>query len=283
MPKRNFSLPADNGIRLIDPKTGNPKTISSIPLICERIRFYRDKRRIDQRDMASRLGITGNSISNWETGRSRPDVNLLPAICEVLDITLNDLFGIESSSANISDKQKELIRKYESLSSGHQFVVDKLIDNLSGIEESEAAPDLKRLMYFSRSLAAGIGDPTEFEEDALPVYVYATPESEQADSIFRVNGDSMEPYFSDGQDVLVQRLGGCSGLSFGEIGAFIVGNETYIKKYEKDGLYSFNPRYPAMHFDNEQSVYLIGRVLGVLDPSGYAKQEDIERYKLLHK
>ena len=264
MPKRNFSLPADNGIRLIDPKTGNPKTISSIPLICERIRFYRDKRRIDQRDMASRLGITGNSISNWETGRSRPDVNLLPAICEVLDITLNDLFGIESSSANISDKQKELIRKYESLSSGHQFVVDKLIDNLSGIEESEAAPDLKRLMYFSRSLAAGIGDPTEFEEDALPVYVYATPESEQADSIFRVNG-------------------GCSGLSFGEIGAFIVGNETYIKKYEKDGLYSFNPRYPAMHFDNEQSVYLIGRVLGVLDPSGYAKHEDIERYKLLHK
>ena len=105
----------------------------------------------------------------------------------------------------------------------------------------------------------------------------------KADSIFRVNGDSMEPYFSDGQDVLVQRLGGCSGLSFGEIGAFIVGNETYIKKYEKDGLYSFNPRYPAMHFDNEQSVYLIGRVLGVLDPSGYAKQEDIERYKLLHK
>lgn len=283
MSKRNFSLTADKGIRIIDPNTGSLKTLSSIPLICERIRFYRDKRGIDQRDMAEQLGITSNSISNWETGRSRPDVNLLPAICEVLDITLNDLFGLESSDANVTDKQRELITKYEALSSGHQFIVDNLIDNLSRIEGSESIPELKKLMYFSRSLAAGIGDPTEFEEDAEPVYVYAAPEVKAADSIFKVNGDSMEPYFSDDQDVLVQRLSDGSGLSFGEIGAFIIGNETYIKKYEKDGLYSFNPNYPVMRFDNEQSVYLIGKVLGVFDPSGYAKQEDIERYRLLHK
>ena len=45
----------------------------------------------------------------------------------------------------------------------------------------------------------------------------------------------------------------------------MINNETYIKRYEKDGLHSLNPDYPVMHFDDEQSVYLIGKVLGVFD------------------
>ena len=283
MPKRNFRLPADKGIHIIDPETGLSQSASDIPLICERIRFYREKRGIEQKAMAKALGITGNSISNWETGRSRPDVNLLPSICNSLDITLYDLFDLEEPAAAFTHRQQELIRKYEALDEGHKFVVDNLMDSLAKIEDSGSCPELKILLYFSRSLAAGTGDPTEFEADAEPVYVYSTPQVMRADSIFRVNGDSMEPAFSDGQDVLVRRISGNAGLDFGETGAFIVGNETYIKVYEKDGLHSLNAAYPVMHFSDEQSVYLIGKVIGVLEPGVYAKPEDIERYKLTHK
>ena len=272
MPKRSFDLSV--------PKNG--QTDSTLPIICERIRYYREIEGIDQKTMAKKLGITGNSISNWENGRSRPDVNLLPSVCKVLNISLYDLFDLENPFTNITKKQQELINKYNILSKGHQFIVDNLLDNLLSVEKSESCPDLKLLLYFNRSLAAGIGDPTEFEDDAEPVYVYSTPEVNHADSIFKVNGDSMEPAFSDGQDVLVQRLKGSLTMSFGEIGAFIVGNETYIKKYEKDGLHSLNPNYPVMHFDEDESVFLIGRVIGAFDPSGYANQEDIERFKLLH-
>lgn len=282
MPKRNFSLPADNGIQIINPETGRSESCSSVPLVCERIRFFREKCGIEQKEMAKKLGITGNSISNWETGRSRPDINLLPAICKVLDISFYDLFNLDNPSESYDIKQKKLIAKYNSLSEGHQYAVDNLIDCLLKIEKSSSCPELKELLYFKRSLAAGIGDPTEFEEDAEAVYVYLTPEVSRSDVIFKINGDSMEPVFSDGQDVLVQRVGSKTNLDFGEIGAFIVGNETYIKKYEKDGLHSLNPAYPIMHFDDEESVYLIGRVIGIFDPSGYATQEDIERYKNLH-
>lgn len=282
MPKRNFNLPADDGIHMIDPQTGQLSSAPAMPLICERIRYYREKRGIEQKKMAQKLGITGNSISNWETGRSRPDVNLLPEICRVLEITLYDLFRMEAPAGAVSDKHRELIESYASLSKGHQRAVDELIASLARAEGYESCPDLKVLMYFNRSLAAGIGDPTEFEEDAEPVYVYSTPDIRRADSIFKVNGDSMEPVFSDGQDVLVQRINTGSGLDFGETGAFIVGNETYIKRYERDGLHSFNPDYPVMRFDGGQTVYLIGRVIGIFDPRCYANQEDIERYKLLH-
>lgn len=278
MSKRSFDLTANNGIQMIDPKTGDIRQADSLPLICERIKFYREKKRLEQKEMAKLLGITGNSISNWETGRSRPDINLLPAICSILNITLNDLFDIHQQETALTAKQRELVNKYEALSKGHQFAVDRMIETLSMIESAENIPELKILLYFSKSLAAGIGDPTEFEEEAEPVYVYSTPEVSIADSIFKVNGDSMEPEFSDGQDVLVQRIKDGSGLEPGETGAFIAGNETYIKRYEKDGLHSLNSDYPVMHFTGDESVYLIGRVLGVFDPKGYAKQEDIEKY-----
>ena len=37
-----------------------------------------------------------------------------------------------------------------------------------------------------------------------------------------------------------------------------------------------------MRFDEENSVYLIGRVLGKLNPDCIAASDDIERYRSLH-
>ena len=71
-------------------------------------------------------------------------------------------------------------------------------------------------------------------------------------------------------------------LQTGEVGAFIVGNETYIKALGADGLESLNPAYPVMHFDESASVYLIGRVIGILDPKQIAQEADVEKYRLLH-
>ena len=56
-------------------------------------------------------------------------------------------------------------------------------------------------------------------------------------------------------------------------------NETYIKQYREDGLYSLNPDYAPMLFDGESaSVYLIGRVLGIAGPELDATPEEIRLY-----
>ena len=55
-------------------------------------------------------------------------------------------------------------------------------------------------------------------------------------------------------------------LQHGETGAFIKGNEQFIKVYEEKGLRSLNPNYPFMNFsDTDETVYLIGRVIGTVD------------------
>jgi DNA-binding XRE family transcriptional regulator len=237
---------------------------------------------MEQKTLANLIGVTANSISNWENGRSRPDVNLLPGICEALNITLYDIFSLEDPTIKYTARQQMLVDNFSNLSEGHKHAVENLIDTLSRVEAAENCPDLSILTYFSRRLAAGFGDPTEFEDEGEDVYVYSSPDVRRADCIFTVNGNSMEPEFHSGQDVLVQRIPDGPDLQYGEIGAFIVGNETYIKEYQEDGLHSLNPDYKTMRFDEEECVYLIGRVLGILDKASYANEGDIARYQAVH-
>ena len=82
--------------------------------------------------------------------------------------------------------------------------------------------------------------------------------------------------------MLVKKLSDSCEMGYGDIGAFIIGNEMYIKKYEEDGLHSLNPKYPVMQFENTESVYLIGKVIGIFAPGSYAKEKEIEKYKLMH-
>lgn len=262
-------------------KTGQPAGKSALPIICERVHYYREKLGMEQKALAHEIGVTANAVSNWENGRSRPDVNLLPGLCDALGISLYDLFGLENPAVRFTKRQQRLAEQYALLRTGHQFAVDQLIGALLKAEEMESRPDIRQLTYFRKSLAAGIGDPTEFEAGGEPIYVYPSPEINKADCVFGVNGNSMEPEFHSGDLVLVKRISAGGELHYGDIGAFIVGNETYIKEYEEDGLHSLNPSYPTMHFADEQSVYLIGRVIGVLNPKSIASAEEVEKYEAI--
>ncbi len=278
MPRKRIELSTSGEGSVIDMKTGKPVVRPVLPVICERIAFYRSREGLEQKALADYVGVTANSVSNWENGRSRPDVNLLPRICEALNISLYDLFAMKDPAIKYTAQQQIMMESYGQLSQGHRHTVDNLIDALIEVELAENCPELTKLTYFERRLAAGIGDPTEFDDEGTPVFLYSSPDIDRADCIFTVNGNSMEPDFRSGQDVLVQRIPKGPDLKLGEIGAFIVGNETYIKEYQEDGLHSLNPDYPTMHFCEDASVYLIGRVLGILDKVSYAKPEDVEKY-----
>lgn len=48
-----------------------------------------------QMQLAEKLNITDRAVSKWETGRSMPDSSIMPELCKLLGITLNDLFNGE--------------------------------------------------------------------------------------------------------------------------------------------------------------------------------------------
>lgn len=212
----------------------------------------------------------------------RPDVNLLPDICEALRITFYQLYALEDPTVQYTAAEELFMADYRQLSPGHKLAVRSLTDTLLQVQTAEEQPEVQTLLFFERRLAAGIGDPSEFDDAGVPIYVYANSLTRRADFVFTVNGDSMEPDYADGCMVLVDRLSDTKELEPGDVGAFMIDNETFIKEYQPDGLYSYNPAYPTMHFSEFDHVYLIGRVVGILHKCDFARPEDVQVYAQLH-
>ena len=282
MPRRRIEQPVTETETYIDLASGRPAGKAAVPAVCGRIRRYREKAGLEQKALAGMIGVTANAVSNWENGRGRPDLNLLPALCSALGVSMNTLFGIEETGQDYSAAELDLIARCRELTPGHRTAVGQLVDTLLRVQEAENIPPLRKLLFYEKSLSAGPGDPTEFEAEGEPLWIYASRETDRADCVFTVNGDSMEPGYHSGDMVLVSRIPDAPDLRHGEVGAFICGNETYIKVFEEDGLHSLNPDYAVMRFTDTDSVYLIGRVTGILDPAQAASDADIEKYLLLH-
>lgn len=282
MPKRVFDRSTSYESHVIDMHTGKPVPAETKPMICDRIRHYREKLGMEQKALAAMVGVTANAVSNWERGRARPDVNLLPNICEALQITLYQLYDLDDPSGSYSAAEERFMDDYRQLTSGNRYAVSVLTQTLLKVQQAESSRAIRKLTLFERPLAAGVGDPNEFEDSGVPIYVYDDSLTQRADCVFIVNGDSMEPDYPDGCRVLVERISDSGELAPGDIGAFMIDNETYIKEYQPDGLHSRNPSYPVMSFSEFEHVYLIGRVIGVLNENDVVHPTDVEKYIELH-
>lgn len=66
----------------------------------------RKEKGITQSELAEKLYISDRAISKWENGICLPDAGNMPLLCEILDITINDLFSGEV--VDMKDKEKNL-------------------------------------------------------------------------------------------------------------------------------------------------------------------------------
>lgn len=62
--------------------------------IGENIRNYRKVNNLTQEAFADKLGVTYQTVSRWENGTNYPDLELLPAISQILSITVDELLGM---------------------------------------------------------------------------------------------------------------------------------------------------------------------------------------------
>ncbi len=73
-------------------------------------KFISEKRKeknITQSRLAEMLGITDRAISKWENGICLPDAATMPELCEILDISINDLFCGEVVDMKNNEKKLE--------------------------------------------------------------------------------------------------------------------------------------------------------------------------------
>ena len=65
--------------------------------IGKNIAKYRKANGLTQEELGAKIGVTNQSVSKWESEVSMPDVMLLPEIANALNITLENLYGIEKA------------------------------------------------------------------------------------------------------------------------------------------------------------------------------------------
>lgn len=55
----------------------------------------RKDKQLTQNELAEKLGVTDRSISNWENGKNMPDLSLFKPLCDILEISINELLSGE--------------------------------------------------------------------------------------------------------------------------------------------------------------------------------------------
>ncbi len=97
-----------------------------------KIAELRRGKNMTQMELADKLGISYQAVSNWERGNTMPDISKLPELIQIFDVTLGELLGEESDVAKL-------------LESAANEKVEEYIENhpVDMKELSEVAPVLK--------------------------------------------------------------------------------------------------------------------------------------------
>ena len=230
----------------------------------EVIRANRIRMGLSQPDLADILGTSKNYVSNWEVGRTRPDMNIIPDLCRALDISIAAFFGGHSEMDDLTPEQRAHIHNYALLSFRDQMTVNALTDHLLNAADAalrqRCLDDFFSIFHNDNLAAAGsiniLGDTVDGEDE----FIRRDEISERADEIITVTGDSMEPTFHAGDDLLIEHT---ETLEPGEIGIFVINGEGFVKEYRENGVYSHNATaYPFRKFCSGDDVRIVGRVLG---------------------
>lgn len=86
-----------------------------------------DKCSISKKQLSEMLNVSQASVSHWCKGDNLPSTELLPLICNIFNITINDLLGLHQVSG-ITDHEALILAKYKDANETTIDIIDKLLE-----------------------------------------------------------------------------------------------------------------------------------------------------------
>lgn len=193
-------------------------------MISKKIRQLRSEQGWTQKQLSEKLHVGKTTVSNYETGYSEPDLEMLNKISKLFDVSIDYLLGNNSSSKT---QDYITINVYGSIPAGIP------IESIEDISDTE---DLSLKEYDSSKTYLGL----------------------------KVDGDSMYPKYLDGDTIIIEKTPDCeSGTDAAVyVNGYEATLKTVIKN--DDGtvtLKPINPNYsPRTYGPDDDPV----RVLGIV-------------------
>ena len=140
------------------------------------IKRLRLDKNLTQEQLATKLGVSAQAVSKWETSETYPDGALLVPLANELEVSLDELFGNETvTMADISGR------------------IVKLIHNTEAKERFNVARDIgwqiERGLFNCRMEIGKRYDPNEIKNQKNASYILD-------DNVFTIVSNGKEPFFS---------------------------------------------------------------------------------------
>lgn len=185
----------------------------------ENIKKARLKAGWTQKQLGEKMGITLQTVAQWETGRRTPKFETLQKLAAALGVSVNDLLDSSETAAA------------PTIPPGF-----------------EPFPDLVSVPLVG-SIACGT--PILAKQN-IEKHV-SVPEKWHADFVLACHGDSMSPHIKDGDLVAIRKQ---PEVESGEIAAVRIGEEATLKRFYRQGnavlLQADNVNFPPLIYSNEQ-------------------------------
>ncbi|RYF73779.1 MAG: helix-turn-helix domain-containing protein [Cytophagaceae bacterium] len=204
----------------------------------ESLKQFRKLKKMSQAGLAQLIGVKPQAVSEWETGKSRPDIRKLPDIAKALGVTLSELVGGEGIDPGMP------------------------LENIKGVRIG--AGKTKRLPLISIRGQASIieksldGCQLKFIEDYYELFLPDLELDENKHVIIEIEGDSMEPDIKNRAKVLGESIAS-QNVKYESNAVFaVLYAERFVLKRIKTNdiiekgrlvLYSDNDRYGPMTVD----------------------------------
>ncbi len=79
-------------------------------MLHQRIRLLRQARNMSQVELAKRLGVTKQSVSNWENDNIQPSIEMLVKLAAIFSVSTDYMLGLESGEyLDVSGLPREVI------------------------------------------------------------------------------------------------------------------------------------------------------------------------------
>ncbi len=100
----------------------------------KRIKTLRSQKGISARLLAQETNLDPSQISKIEGGTSKPSLDALQRICEVLDISISDFFAVSGNnnhSEEVAPELEQLMETTKSLTTNQVDLLNKLLKSFS--------------------------------------------------------------------------------------------------------------------------------------------------------
>lgn len=199
------------------------------------IKELRKSRGLSQKKLAQILNVHQTAISQWETGRTSPDIDLANKLASLFDVSIEQLLDLEECELHTD--------------------VFSTVPNIYPID--------KKKIPLLGDIACG--QPIYADEDRESYVIAGTDIN--ADFCLRAHGDSMiGARILDGDIVFIKKA---DIVNNGEIAAVIIGDEATLKRvyyYPEKGklvLTPENPKYEPLVYVGEElnEIHILGKAI----------------------